>query len=195
MNFLYLFKVIIDNIDSVVISLITGIVTSIFVSRIFLIKESEEEKINRLKPRREVLYPIAASIDILKRIFEDEINKNGNDEKARAYAKSLLKYISPMLEEECKQFLYMEFTDLDEELHSVAVKHNDIVEEMKGITMHPDLINNELIERWKNDLHEILDGYKKYFSKTSKTILYKKIWLDRYIIVVIVLMLVLLLIG
>jgi len=121
MDFLYLPKLIINNIDSVIISLITGVVTSVLVSRIFLIKQSEDEKMRRLKPRIEVLAPIDGGMQVIVCCAKEETK-----EKFNKFIYIWAKQVSDILKEESQQFLYMNFEDLDKKLHSVSVQHNDL---------------------------------------------------------------------
>lgn len=190
MNFLYLPKLIINNIDSVIISLITGVVTSVFVSRIFLIKQNEDEKMRRLKPRIEVLAPIDGGIRVIV-ILAEELTKEKFNEIIYHWSKQ----ISDTLKEESQQFFYMNFEDLDKQLHSVSVQHNDLIEEMLSCTSEPDKISIEKLKKWCSEIDSIMNKYNNYSMKTSKIVLYKNILLDKFVISIGILILVLLLIA
>lgn len=193
MDFLYLPKLIINDIDSVIISLITGVVTSVLVSRIFLIKQSEDEKMRRLKPRIEVLAPIDGGMQVIVHFSKELTKEEFND-----FLYYWVKQVSDTLKEESQQFMYMTFEDLDKKLHSVAVQHNDLIEQMCSCTSTPKEISKLSIKKlkgWSDEIKIIRDKYNNYSAKTSKNVLYKNILLDKFVIIIGILILVLLLIA
>lgn len=63
MNINFFQELFIYRIDDIVISLMTGIISSLFISRIFLISQSEKEKFSRIQSRTEILYGIGGALD------------------------------------------------------------------------------------------------------------------------------------
>jgi uncharacterized protein Usg len=143
MDFLYLPKLIFDNIDNVIISSITGAITSVLVSRMFFIKQYEDEKIRRFKPRLEVLYPMEGVMHVSIH-YAEKLTKEAFSESLVWWAKQ----ISNQLEEESRQFLYINFEDLDKDLHSVSVQHNDLIEEMRSCVLKPSKLSKEKLQEW-----------------------------------------------
>lgn len=186
MDYLYLFKLIYNNIDSVVISLITGIITSLFVTRIFLVKQLEDEKIKRLSDRREALH-------FLHGLLAACLNFNKKDKISPEFFIPMKDIIS----RESSAFISMSFEGLDKRLHTISVKHNDLIEEMdRAINIgNRDIPRTDAV-MWLEKVRTLINQYnERYNMKTHQMLIYKNLILDKFTIVIAVLIIACILIA
>lgn len=186
MDYLYLFKIIYNNIDSVVISLITGIITSLFVTRIFLIKQLEDEKIQRLSKRRE-------SLAFLYGLLLACLNVNKKDKISPGFFKPIKGIIS----RERSAFISMSFEGLDKRLHSISEEHNDLIEEMdnKINICNSDIARTDAV-KWCEKVNTLINQYnERYNMKTHQMLIYKNLILDKFTIIITVLIIACILIA
>ena len=109
MNFLYLFKLITNNIDSINISLITGIVSSIFISRIFMISSDLKEGFYNIQKHTQALNAISAYLSGFI-IGYKKVKKTNID------IITLPEKIIDMVNQENDSFITFYFEDLEEEI-------------------------------------------------------------------------------
>lgn len=181
MDYLYLFKLFYNNIDSIIISLITGVITSLFITRIYFIKELEDDKVRRLKEHSEALYVIEGYFIMIMALSKDRDNET--------YLKSdILSPIKENISQECMSFSKMDFEDLDKSLHTIAERNNDLVEEMSLYTLKDEKIPLDKIKYWLEEIKTINKLYKiRYNKKTHNNIIYNNIFLDKFVLFVILL--------
>lgn len=179
MDFFYIFKLFYNNIDSVIISLFTGIITSLFVTRIFFIKESEDEKISRLKQHSEFLYIISGYLSAVLNRYKEQ----GDIEIS---TKDLIP-IKNKITLECDAFSRMSFKDLDRELYDVAVKNNDLVEEISNKINYSKGVPLKKIKDWYETIFEISELYDCRFSKKIyNRVIYKNIFKDKFVVIILI---------
>lgn len=123
MDFEYLFKLFITNIDNVNIGLITGVVSSIFISRIFMINSDMKEQFYRVQEHIQTLNSISAYLTgyisgyrEIKKIDDDIID--------------LPERILDIIEQERNSFTKFYFEDLEEDLHYLTADNDDLIEVM-----------------------------------------------------------------
>lgn len=186
MDYLYLFKLIYNNMDSVVISLITGIITSLFVTRIFLVKQLEDEKMQRLSARRESLFSLHGLLLAC-------LHFNKNDKIDSAFFKPMRDIVS----REKAAFISMSFEGLDKRLLSISIEHNDLIEEInRKINIENSDIPNTDAKRWCENVSTLIDQYnERYNMKTRQLLIYKNLILDKFTIVIAVIIIACILIA
>lgn len=186
MDYLYLFKLFYNNIDSVIISLITGVITSLFITRIFFIKEFEDDKVKRLREHSELLH-------LLNGYFIS-ILENSNHE---TYLDSdILRPLKEDILYECRSFSRMDFSDLDKSLYTIAVKNNDLVEDISSYISNKKNIPLDIIKFWSKEIITINQLYNiRYNRKAHNKIIYKNIFIDKFVLIIILLIVVCILIA
>lgn len=193
MDYLYLLRLLYNNIDSVIISMITGIITSIFVTRIFFIKEDEDNKVNKLKEHSEVLY-IVQGFFIALISSEENSNKSGRNYGfiKSEYFNSIKSYIIS----ECESFAKMDFDNLDRLLKNAAIKNNDLVEDISNFILKKDAIPLKIVKYWEKEIEEIIILYNnRYKMKVHHNIVYKNIAKDKIVIGITIVIIACIIIG
>jgi hypothetical protein len=183
MDLTYIFKLIIDNIDGINIGILTGIISSIFISRIIMIDTDLKEQYNRVQLRIGPLYGIMGGLMGLVAFSKEK------GEVKRGFAERIFE----MAKKESYEFFQLDFENLEKEFHDIAVRHNDLIESLISILDKNEIKYNEL-EGIHKETEKIIDDYKSYTSKRKKVRFYS-IVKDKWIISIFFIMLIGLLIG
>lgn len=177
MDIFYLFKLIYENIDSVIISLITGMITSIFVTKIYFIKQAEDDKVKEVRRHTEIL-PIINGFLMASEHY-------GEKEKVLTDLMSV-EPIRTIVASEFIEINKISTTEYDKDLRDIHEKNSDLIANMHGFAEKP--LNLAKIKRWRKDLDEI---YKlceiRYSYNVRNKLTYKGALKDKTIQIILLL--------
>jgi len=188
MDWLYIPHLILERIDDIVIALMTGIITSLFISRIFLINQDYQERFYRVTSRLEALYSIGGGISFPNSFMKEETGLS--DDKIIEISKNML---LEKLKYESQKFSEMYFEDLDSELHEIAANHHTLIDEILNIYENNKMTMVKL-QKYNDSIEELIRQYYANRKKKNK-IVFKSLISDKYILVIIVILIAALLIA